>query len=73
MQEIANKYQVNIPQLIIRWLLQQEIVCIPKSEKPERIIENANVFHFEISEEDMKRIDNMNEDFHCTWNPYEIE
>jgi len=73
LQEIANKYQVNIPQLIIRWLLQQEIVCIPKSEKPERIIENANVFHFEISEEDMKRIDNMNEDFHCTWNPYEIE
>ena len=73
LSQLATKYKVSVAQLIIRWLLQQDIVAIPKSDKPNRIVDNANVYHFEISEEDMKQIDALNEDWHCTWNPYTIE
>ena len=54
--------------------MQQNIVEIPKSSKPERIKENANVFDFEISGEDMQNLDSFNEDLHTCWNPYtEVE
>ncbi len=73
LHQLATKYGVSVAQLIVRWTLQQGIVCIPKSDRPQRIASNANVFHFEISDEDMKKIDDMNQDYHCTWNPYEVE
>ncbi len=45
------------------------LVCIPKSGVEERVLENINVFDFEISEVDMKALDDMNRNWHCTWNP----
>lgn len=59
--EIANKYNKSIAQVILRWDLQNGIVTIPKSTKEQRIVENASVFDFELTEDDMKRIDNLNE------------
>ncbi len=73
LEKIANKYNVSIAQLIVRWILQQEIICIPKSDKPERIKQNADVYNFVISEEDMRQISSMNEDWHCTWNPISVQ
>lgn len=58
--EIANKYQKTPAQIIIRWDLQNEVVTIPKSVKEHRIIENADVFDFELSPEDMNKIDGLN-------------
>jgi diketogulonate reductase-like aldo/keto reductase len=46
---------------MIRWDLQHGIVTIPKSSKPHRILENSQVFDFEISDEDMALIDGLNE------------
>jgi len=54
---IAEKYNKTVAQLIVRWDLQKGVVTIPKSIKKERIISNADVFDFEISEEDMILID----------------
>ena len=54
--EIAAKYGKSVAQLCIRFALQQDIVALPKSTNPERIIANMNVFDFQIEEEDMARM-----------------
>jgi 2,5-diketo-D-gluconate reductase A len=56
LRSIADRYQKSVAQLILRWLIQREISVIPKSVKKERIIENFNIFDFEISPEDMDAI-----------------
>jgi 2,5-diketo-D-gluconate reductase A len=53
---IAEKYHKSVAQVALRWLIQREIIAIPKSVHKERIIENFNIFNFELSEEDMKKI-----------------
>lgn len=60
--EIANKYNKSTTQVILRWDLQNEVVTIPKSVKPYRIAENANVFDFELTQEDMDKINALNQD-----------
>ncbi|OBZ16294.1 glyoxal reductase [Bacillus sp. FJAT-27264] len=61
LQEIAVKYGKSIAQIILRWDLQNGVVTIPKSTKEHRIVENASVFDFELSAEDMKRIDGLDQ------------
>ena len=56
-------------QILIRWALQHQLVVIPKSSKPERILENAQVFDFEISAEDMRLLDSFNENLRTCWDP----
>ena len=56
-EALAKKYNKSIAQIILRWNLQKGVVTIPKSSKKERIIENASIFDFSISEADMKTID----------------
>jgi diketogulonate reductase-like aldo/keto reductase len=51
--QIAKKYKKTPAQIALRWNLQHEVVTIPKSIRPDRIAENANIFDFEISQEDM--------------------
>ncbi|WP_251554116.1 aldo/keto reductase [Neobacillus muris] len=59
-KEIAAKYGKTPAQVILRWDLQTKVVTIPKSIKEHRIIENANIFDFELSEDDMNKIDALN-------------
>lgn len=58
--DIALKYHKSNAQIILRWLLQKEIVVLPKSVHKERIIENKNLYDFEISDEDCAKIDALN-------------
>jgi methylglyoxal/glyoxal reductase len=60
--EIANKYNKSTAQIIIRWDIQSGVVTIPKSVKSHRISENADVFDFELSQEDMDSINALNQD-----------
>lgn len=53
---LAAKHHKTVAQIILRWLLQRKVVAIPKSVRKERIIENFNVFDFELDADDMTAI-----------------
>jgi len=53
---LAEKHNKSVSQVILRWLTQRGVVVIPKSVRKERIIENFNIFDFELSKEDMETI-----------------
>lgn len=59
LKEIADKYKKSVAQLTLRWIIQKSIVPLPKSVTPERIKSNLEVFDFEISEQDVERIDRL--------------
>lgn len=62
--ELAQKYQKTNAQIILRWNIQNGVIVIPKSVNPERILENSQIFDFEISTEDLQRIDGLDQDKH---------
>ena len=59
LQEIADRYEKSMAQLVLRWHLQSEVVVIPKSTNVRRIRENADIFDFRLSDQDMAFIDKM--------------
>jgi len=59
---IASRYGKTISQVVLRWHLQNEIVVIPKSNHPQRLAENIDIFDFELSPEHIAEISAMNED-----------
>ncbi|MFF9496272.1 aldo/keto reductase [Streptomyces flaveolus] len=54
--DIARAHDKSVAQIALRWLVQQEIVVIPKSVRPERMAENLGVFDFQLTDDDMARI-----------------
>ena len=53
---IAQRYGKSVAQVILRWLTQRGVIVIPKSVRKERIVENFNIFDFELSAEDIEAI-----------------
>jgi diketogulonate reductase-like aldo/keto reductase len=53
---IAQKHNKTVAQTILRWLIQRDVVAIPKTVRQERMVENFSVFDFELSREDMDAI-----------------
>lgn len=67
--ELSKKYSCTPGQLMVRWSLQHGLVPLPKSMRKERLIENVDVGGFEISEEDMSKMDALDEKLVTDWDP----
>lgn len=61
MIDLSQKYKKSIVQIVLRWHMQKGVIPIPKSSNENRIKENMDIFDFEISSEDMKAIDSLDE------------
>ena len=53
---IAKKHERTVAQIILRWLIQRDVVVIPKSVRKERMVENFSIFDFELGQQDMESI-----------------
>lgn len=73
LQSIADQYNKTVAQVIIKWHLQQGRLVIPKSQNDNRIRENFDVFDFELSDEDLAKIDQLNTDERQFRNPDEVK
>ena len=67
LKDIAQKYNKSVAQIILRWNLQREVIVIPGSSNREHIIENTEIYDFELSDEDMKKIAELNRDEKHDW------
>ncbi|MCA1040694.1 aldo/keto reductase [Bacillus infantis] len=56
---IAGKHNKSVAQVVLRWLTQRGVIAIPKSVHKERMIENFNIFDFDLSQEDMENISSL--------------
>lgn len=63
--EIAGKYGRSVAQIVLRWLVQKNVVVIPKSVNPSRMQENFTVFDFVLDGEDMQKIEAMESGESC--------
>ena len=69
LKAIGQKYGKSSAQVLLRWGIQHDVIQIPKSENKDHIIQNIKIFDFELNDEDMKTLDNLNEDFRNVDNP----
>ncbi|GEL04637.1 aldo/keto reductase [Rummeliibacillus sp. G93] len=61
LKEIAAKHNKSVAQIIVRWDLQNGVMTIPKSTKEHRIVENVDLFDFELTQEELEVIDGLNQ------------
>ena len=67
--ELAEKYHKTPVQMLLRWAIEHRVSTIPKSSNPKRIEENFNIFDFEISKEDLEKMDHFNENLRIVEDP----
>lgn len=65
--EIAEAHGKSVAQVILRWDLQNGVIVIPGSSNPDHILENISVYDFELTDEEMARIDALNRDEKHDW------
>ena len=63
LKELARKYEKNVPQIILKWHVQKGITPIFTSTKPERVKENLDIFDFNLTDDDIKKINALNENY----------
>ncbi len=69
---LAKKHNKTPAQILIRWGLQHDIIEIPKSGNQQHLRENANIFDFTLTNEDMSELDELNENFRLVDDPHLI-
>ena len=71
LQKAAKKHGKSTAQVLLRWGLQKGYVVIPKSVKKQRVQENMQVFDFNLGQEDMESLENLDEHLITDWDPSE--
>ncbi|MFO7768345.1 MAG: aldo/keto reductase [bacterium] len=66
---IGSAHGKSPAQVLVRWALQHDVVVIPKSARPEHIRENADVFDFELTAEEMAELDALDDGLRTSWDP----
>ncbi|MBN1766941.1 MAG: aldo/keto reductase [Prolixibacteraceae bacterium] len=69
LKEIGHKYGKNEAQVVLRWDLQRDVATIPKSASKERIEQNAQIFDFELTDNDMKAINALDHNHRLGYDP----
>jgi diketogulonate reductase-like aldo/keto reductase len=59
LEEIAKAHNKSVSQVCLRWIIQHEVIAIPKSTNPERIQENIELFDYELTSAEMEKIDHL--------------
>ena len=67
LKDIAAKYNKSVAQIILRWNLQRGVIVIPGSSNRQHIIENTEIYDFQLSDDDMKRISELNRNEKHDW------
>jgi len=70
--EIAQEYGKSYAQIMLRWCLQKGLVVLPKSVTPERIRENIDLYDFELSDDDMTKLANLDQNLRTCWDPTHV-
>ncbi|WP_062238933.1 aldo/keto reductase [Fictibacillus sp. FJAT-27399] len=73
LKEIADHHNKSVAQIILRWDLQNGVITIPKSTKENRIIENSMVFNFELSDMEINRINELNQNLRVGPDPDDFD
>ena len=60
LSKLSKKYNKSVAQIILRWIVQQNIIVIPRSTNYNRLQENIDIFDYSLSDEDMHKIDSLN-------------
>ena len=71
-RQIAKSHSKTQAQIMIRWGIEHKLVTITKSIHEERIRENAQVFDFHLTADDMRSLDSLDENFRNSWDPTNI-
>jgi methylglyoxal/glyoxal reductase len=71
--KLSKKYQKTVPQIILRWNIENRIITIPKSGTKNRIIENIDIFDFNLTKDEVKQIDSLNEDYRVRYDPDTVD
>jgi diketogulonate reductase-like aldo/keto reductase len=69
LRSVAARHGRTPAQVLVRWSLEHGLVVIPKSVRPERIRENADVFGFTLDAEDLAALDGLDEGYRTSWDP----
>lgn len=72
-RQVADHHGRTPAQVLIRWALQHDFITIPKSGDPDRIRENADAFDFDLDEEAVAHLDDLDEDFTTSWDPRTVD
>ena len=66
---MSEKYQKSIAQIILRWHIQKGLVVIPKTKTEQRIVENIDIFNFELDEKEMNEIEKLDKNLSVSRTP----
>lgn len=70
--DIASKYGKTYAQIMLRWGVQKGFVVLPKSIDPDRVQQNIDIFNYELTEDDMMLLTQLNSGMRTCWDPTRI-